>query len=384
MTRSLLPTTLLALLVLTISACSDPAPDSPPPTTAAVFTSGQEGYACFRIPAIITAADGNLIAFAEGRKGGCSDTGNIDLVMKRSTDGGITWGPLQVIWDDGDNTCGNPAPVLESTSGKLLLLSTWNLGSDKESAIIAQTSQDTRRVFVLESTDNGLTWSEPRDLTETTKLPNWTWYATGPGSGIQIQQGPFEGRLMIACDHIEAITEKYFSHVIWSDDQGASWQLGGSTPIDQLNECEVAELPNNRLMLNMRNYDRTSKNRQLSFSEDGGSTWSVPFFHPALIEPICQASLQRYSFPESGKSRLLFSNPASKEARENMTLRISYNEGQTWSLDTVLHGGPSAYSDLVVLQDGQIGCLYERGAESPYEMIFFQKMDLMAWEKSKD
>lgn len=381
MARSLLHSTLLAFFVLTISACSDPAPDSPPPTTASVFTSDQEGYACFRIPAIITAADGNLIAFSEGRKGGCSDTGNIDLVMKRSTDGGITWGALQVIWDDGDNTCGNPAPVLESTSGKLLLLSTWNLGTDKESAIIAQTSQDTRRVFVLESTDNGLTWSEPRDLTETTKLPEWTWYATGPGSGIQIQQGPHKGRLMIACDHIEALTEKYFSHVIWSDDQGVSWQLGGSTPIDQLNECEVAELPNNRLMLNMRNYDRTSKNRQLSFSEDGGSTWSTPFFHPALIEPICQASLQRYSFPESGKSRLLFSNPASQEARKNMTLRVSYNEGQTWLLDTVLHGGPSAYSDLVVLQDGQIGCLYERGAESPYEMIFFQKIDVLAWEE---
>lgn len=358
-------------------SCTPPAPQ---PVHADVFVAGESGYVCFRIPAVVAAADGSLLAFAEGRKKGCSDTGDIDLVMKRSSDRGATWGPLEVIWDDGDNTCGNPAPIVVSATGKLLLLSTWNLGDDREPAIIDQTSTDTRRVFVLSSTDHGRTWAAPREITESVKLPKWTWYATGPGSGIELQSGPHKGRLLVACDHIEAETKKYFSHVIWSDDQGDTWTLGGSTSTDQVNECEVAEMPGNKLMLNMRNYNPISKNRQISFSPDGGATWSAPFFHPQLIEPICQASLQRYSFPESGRSRLLFSNPASQEGRKNMTLRMSYDEGQSWPLDTVLHAGPAAYSDLVVLPGGDIGCLYERGEASAYEKIFFERIALGEWE----
>lgn len=363
-------------------------PDLPPTSalvsegeSVPVFVSGEEGYACFRIPAVISTSKGELIAFAEGRKNGCSDTGNIDLVMKRSADGGKSWSPIQLIWDDGENVCGNPAPVLDETTGVIHLLSTWNLGSDKESEIIAQTSEDTRHVYVLSSSDGGETWSEAREITATTKLPNWTWYATGPGSGIQASVGRHGGshdggtlveRMMVACDHIEAESKHYYSHVIYSDDHGQSWQLGGSTPNHQVNECEVVQLSDGNLMLNMRNYDRNVRRRQTAISKDGGLTWTDQKHDSTLIEPICQASLQSYAHGE--KELLLFSNPASEEKRIRMTVRASEDQGQSWKHSLLLHEGPSAYSDLVVMKDGLIGCLFEMGVESPYETISFGRV----------
>jgi sialidase-1 len=341
-----------------------------------LFKSGSDGYHTFRIPAIISTTDGNLIAFAEGRKNGSSDTGDIDLVMKKSGNGGKTWSDLKVIWDDGDNVCGNPAPVVDRSSGVIYLLSTWNLGEDHESEIIRQTSKDTRRIFILESSDEGNTWSRPKEITSSVKMDNWTWYATGPCHGIQVRNGKFKDRLIIPCDHIEAETKKYFSHIIYSDDHGHSWNLGGTTPQDQVNECTIAELPGGVLMLNMRNYDRSKKSRKVSISEDGGLTWGDIYPDKNLIEPICQASFLRYSYGESGKSRMFFSNPADKDKRENMTLKISYDEGKSWAKSVVLFSGPSAYSDLVKLPNENIGCLFEAGKNNPYEGIVFRAVDI--------
>jgi sialidase-1 len=134
--------------------------------------------------------------------------------VKRSAYHGKTWSPQQIIWNDADNTCGNPCAVVDEAAGTVWLLSTWKRGDDHEPAIIAKTSKDTRRIFVINSTDDGLTWSAPREITDDLKLTNWTWYATGPGSGIQIQHGPHQGRLVIPCDHIEADTKHYYSHII--------------------------------------------------------------------------------------------------------------------------------------------------------------------------
>jgi sialidase-1 len=157
--------------------------------------------------------------------------------------------------------------------------------------------------------------------------------------------------------------------VVYSDDHGANWRLGGSTPEHQVNECEVAELIGGRLMLNMRNYDSSRKRRQVAFSDDGGLSWYGQRFDTALVEPICQASLARYSMPGGPEGHvLLFSNPAS-ERRENMTVRVSFDEGQSWPGRRVLHAGPAAYSDLAVLPDGAALCLYERGRGHPYEEI---------------
>ena len=347
-----------------------------------LFKSGTEGYHTFRIPAIIVTTNGRVLAFAEGRKNSVSDTGDIDIVMKKSDDGGITWSDLMVIWNKPESVCGNPAPVVDKITGTLFLLATWNLEIDQESEIIDQTSEDTRRIYVLRSTDEGESWSKPEEITSSIKKDNWTWYATGPCHGIQIENGINAGRLIIPCDHIEAVTKKYFSHIIYSDDHGKTWQLGGTTPQDQVNECVVAELPGGKLILNMRNYDRSEKTRKIAISEDGGLTWSDIYTDNTLIEPICQAGLLRYSYADHhGPSRLIFTNPAHTDNRENMTLRISYDEGTTWTRSIVLFRGPSAYSDLTKLPDGDIGCLYEAGYDNPYQGIVFKKVSLQEIEK---
>lgn len=363
---------LLCVVVFFICVMDSHAGEKPVKEFNYVFESGKEGYACFRIPAIVRAPSGALLAFAEGRKNGCSDTGDVDLVLKRSEDGGKTWSPLQVVWNDAENTCGNPAPVVDAKAGKIFLLSTWNLGTDHERDIINLTSKDTRRVFVLSSSDDGKTWSNAREITRAVKPDNWTWYATGPGAGIQLEKGRYKERLVIPCDHIEADSKKYYSHVILSDDHGETWKLGGTTPQDHVNECKVVELSGGKLMLNMRNYDPRNKARQVSISKDGGLTWSDLYFDQTLIEPICQASIMKHRFPGDKKNVLIFSNPASQEKRVNMTIRISYDEGKTWPVSKVLHAGPSAYSDLVSLPNGTLACYYEAGHKSPYEGIAFE------------
>lgn len=360
---------LLVLKLLLAWRCQAPLNNSIPQQP--LWTGGSGGYHTYRIPALAVTPRGTVLAFCEGRKAGGGDAGDIDLLLRRSTDGGATWSDQQIVWDDGNNTCGNPCPVVDEITGTVWLFSTWNRGDDHESRIIAGESRDTRRIFVMSSPDDGITWTAPREITAAVKQPDWTWYATGPGSGIQIGNGPHAGRLVIACDHIEADTRHYYSHVVYSDDHGRSWLLGGSSPNHRVNECEVVELTGGRLLLNMRNYDRSRMRRQIAFSNDGGETWSDQTFDTTLVEPICQASLQRFSWSESEHGNMiLFSNPADT-VRANMTVRASLDDCATWSRMLLLHAGPSAYSDLAVLPAGWAGCLYERGERHPYESIFF-------------
>jgi sialidase-1 len=137
-----------------------------------------------------------------------------------------------------------------------------------------------------------------------------------------------------------------------------------------VNECQVVELAGGKLMLNMRSYDKAKKARQVTVSDDGGEHWKDQRMDPALIEPVCQASIRRYAWPGEGREGLvLFSNPASEKTRENMTVRGSLDDCQTWPLQVVLHPGPSAYSDLAVWGQGVIGCLYECGEKKAYERI---------------
>jgi sialidase-1 len=328
-----------------------------------VFVSGTEGYHTYRIPAVLVTKKGTILAFCEGRVKGRGDAGDIDLVLRRSSDGGKTWSSLVNVWNDGENTCGNPCPVVDQETGTIWLPMTWNAGKISERKIKPGFGKDSRRVFVTHSTDDGLTWSEPREITAETKKKEWSWYATGPGAGIQIQNGPHRGRLVIPCDHKVPATgdNGFWSHVIYSDDHGATWQLGGVTPRDRVNECEVVELDKGRLLLNMRNYDKRVPARQICVSDDGGKTWKNQKHDPALIEPTCQASLRRYRWPERDQHGiLLFSNPADPKLRERMTIRASYDDGESWPVARLLHEGSAAYSCLVVLPDGQIGCLYER------------------------
>ena len=356
---------------------------------AAVFVSGKGGYHTYRIPSVLVTAKGTLLAFCEGRKRGGGDAGNIDLLMKRSTDGGRTWSAQQVLWDDGPNTCGNPCPVVDEATGTIWMLNTWNRGSDGERAIIADKSTDTRRVFVYRSRDDGRTWTKPVDITKSAKRPEWGWYATGPGVGIQLRRGLRKGRLVIPCDHSSLAyrDHKYGSHAIYSDDAGATWQLGEAIR-PAVNECQVVELSGAgapRLMMNMRSYAGKGC-RAVATSADGGRTWSKVRHAADLPESVCQASLIRRGASDAPagrpRRRLLFSNPAVTRGRTRMTVRVSYDEGKTWPVSRLLHAGPAAYSCLAALPDGAVGCLSEAGRKHPYETIVFARFSL-DWLEAK-
>lgn len=345
-----------------------------PPLQVDVFTSGTEDYHTFRIPAIVTSPAGALLAFCEGRKQGGSDSGNIDIVLKRSTDGGKTWSQLYVVADHEANTIGNPCPVVDQSTGRIWLPLTWNVGTDKERQIMAGTSKAPRRVYMTFSDDDGLTWAPFEDISATTRQSHWRWYATGPGRGIQLTKGTHKGRLVVPCnhsDHSDPDQHPYRSHVILSDDHGATWKLGGVVG-EKTNESALVELADGRLLDNMRSYHGKHR-RAIATSDDGGQTWSEVALDETLIEPVCQASILRFSFPErSGKSRILFSNPAST-GRRMMTVRVSYDEGITWPVAKLVYAGSAAYSCMTVLPDMSMGLLFERDG---YRGITFARFDL--------
>lgn len=342
------------------------------PFKTPVFTSGKEGYHTFRIPALLVTKEGTLLAFCEGRKTGRGDHGDLDMVLKRSTDLGKTWEPMRLVHEEGGTakvTIGNPCPVVDDDTGTIWLPFT----------------RDNDDVFITHSTDDGKTWAKPELITKSVKKPDWTWYATGPGVGIQLRHGPHRGRLVIPCDHRSPIKGKQVthSHAIYSDDHGKTWKLGEPVA-PYTNECQVVELPDGRLLMNMRNYwgrdggqKERDRKRALAWSKDSGHSWSDLSFDDGLIEPVCQASLVRHSWADSGKqSRLLFSNPASTSERHRLTVRQSLDEGKTWANSRLLHPGPAAYSCLAALPDGSVGCLYECGEKNAYETITFARFSL--------
>jgi sialidase-1 len=358
-----IPRRLIAALLLLAGAAPARAAG---PEQAPVFRSGQGGYHTYRIPSLLVTSKGTLLAFCEGRKNSSGDSGDIDLLLKRSLDGGKTWAKTQIVWDDGGNTCGNPCPVLDARTGTVWLLLTHNLGGDTEQQIVNRTSRGTRTVWVTRSTDDGASWSKPVEITADAKRPDWTWYATGPGAGIQLKSG----RLVVPCDHQVAGSKVQQAHVIVSDDGGKTWKLGGMVG-PQCDESQAVELKDGRLMLNIRSY-RGNHRRLVALSTDGGETFSGPVEDPALIEPVCQAGILRCPGDRGG---ILFSNPASTK-RERMTVRLSRDEGKTWPYARVLHAGPAAYSCLAVLPDGTIACLYERGDRTAYETIALARFAL--------
>jgi sialidase-1 len=355
-----------------------------------LFRAGEGGYNNYRIPSIILTQRKSLLAFCEGRQAP-SDAGEINVLVRRSTDGGKTFSPQKIVWADGKNTCGNPCAVVDRSTGFIWLLMTHNLGEDREKEITLGTAKSTRSVWITHSENDGISWAAPRDITSQTKRPGWAWYATGPGNAIQLNNGPHAGRLIVPCDYVETggNPDKSNSVVIYSDDHGANWRIGGEPPNHGFNESQVVELPDGAVMLNMRNIARPKGAEQktaraISVSKDGGETFDVARWDTALPEPRCQASIIRYSWATEGKSRILFSNPALTKSRKTMTVRMSYDEGKTWPVKRVVFAGFSAYSSLVSLPDGAIGLLYEAGEKKGNERIDFARFGLDWLTEGKD
>ena len=354
-----------------------------PLSESVVYSKGLNQVDTYRIPAVIQAKNGAILAFSEARFDSSKDTGNIDLVLRRSLDGGKTWGDVITVWNDANHVCGNPAPVVDFKTGRIIMLMTWNHGSDPESAIQNRTSKDTRRVYVTFSDDHGLTWTTPREITSQVKRSAWAWYATGPCHAIQLQKGKHKGRLVVSANHSIFKEGQYLgsaSHILYSDDLGQTWHIGAGAQ-DELfggNESSVVELKNGDVMINMRNArwegrDQNGLSRMIGISHDGGESISKEdiYFDRMLIEPICQGSVINYTKHHKLSETILFSNPNCTSKRRNMTVKISRDHGQSWRVYYQQSNRKAAYSDLVVLDDHRIGLLYETGDKSSNDEIRF-------------
>ena len=326
-----------------------------------LYQAGQDGYHTYRIPSLVVATDGTILAFCEARRNSASDSGDIDLVVRRSHDNGENWTEMIVVAADGNNTTGNPCPVVDRDTGTIWL----------------PLCKNNHQIYVTSSNDQGATWSELVEITQHVKLPSWlssrgvvggVGTGTGPGHGVQLRSG----RLIIPCWHHIGDTE--YSHVLHSDDHGDSWHLG-PTIGDNVDECELVQRHDGSLYINMRGR-RVPNRRAYALSHDDGDTWSVIGSDDTLVDPDCQGSVVSFTdVTRHDRNRVLLANAASL-VRERLTVRISYDGCQTWSMSKVLHRGPSAYSDLCIAPDMSICCLYERGEVHPYEKLTLAQFNL--------
>lgn len=339
-----------------------------------LWKAGTGSYNNYRIPSIIVTQQGTLLAFCEGREGG--DSGDIDILLKRSEDGGKQWSEEMVVWNDGANTCGNPCIVEDKETSRIWLILTWNNGKDNESDIISKESIDTRSPWFCYSDNDGKSWSQPVKMSDSCKDPSWGWYATGPGIGIQLVSSKYKGRLVIPANHSYDDPEgkvrnkpfSYGSHVLFSDDHGETWKM--SQPIRPgCNESQIVELSDGTLMMNMRSYNNKYC-RAISLSKDGGESWSAIQHEVQLVESMCQASIIGYG-PYKGKNMYLFANPAVPSGRTHMTIKMSFDECLSWSNSKLIFAGPSAYSCIVRLPDKKMAIFFECGFKSPYEILNF-------------
>ncbi|MPR33935.1 exo-alpha-sialidase [Cytophagaceae bacterium SJW1-29] len=354
-----------------------------------VFESGQEGYLCYRIPAIVKAPNGDLLAFAEARRTSCSDFGDVEIVLKRSSDDGRSWGPLQVVADYAEYQAGNPAPVYDLTDpaypkGRLFLF--YNTGTAHEADV--RKGKAVREIWYKTSTDGAHTWNDPVNITLLTSRPNapntnptytfsedWRSYANTPGHALQIRNGKYRGRIFVAANHSAGPPQEHYrdyaAHAYYSDDHGQTFKLSPSLDYAGGNEATAAETSDGSLLLNFRNQSGDVKYRLQGFTRDAGTTWEEVRVMEGLPDPVCEGSLISYQ-PKKGQPVLLFSNANSQTKRENLTVRTSPDNGQTWSSGQVIYSGSAAYSDLVVQADDKIGVLYEKDA---YKRIVYAQFE---------
>ncbi len=363
--------TLCMMLLLALSAVAA----DPHVEISSVFPPGMNGIARYRIPGIVVTPKGTVLAYCEARKNDSSDWGEIEIHLRRSVDGGKTWSAAQHIAHHAARQEGNPRKAA---------------GGEKEQTVnnpVAIIDRDTNaieflycinyaRCFSMRSADDGMTWSAPVEVTSTfepfRKSYNWKVIATGPGHGIQTQRGRLVVPIWLAYGKV-GDHKPSASATIYSDDHGRTWQAGEIAFPDEgdfgdPNETMITELSDGRVMLVARNVSKLNR-KLISFSADGATGWSRPFFHEQLWEPICMASIVAHP---SKPGTLLFSNPHSLERdkngnekpagrgkRLNLSIKLSQDDGKSWPVNKTLDAGPSAYSDLAVLPDGKVLCLYE-------------------------
>lgn len=348
--------------------------------TMVLFNGGSEGYHSYRIPSIVRANSGTLIAFAEGRMANNKDYGNINLVFKRSTNNGSTWSALGEVVGVGPGTWGNPTAVVDRNTGRIWLWMSWNSGTTNQGGTDGYDPIDTwgeRKVYVSWSDNDGVTWATPVDKTSSLLPPGFAWDAMGPGAGLQTSNA-HAGRLIIPANRRN----------IYSDDHGATWhyQLVPSGS----GEPTIIELMDGTLMRNDRPGTaqfETAKRRWISKGsiENGFSAFTP---HDVLLDPKCEGSVLRYT---GEPSRIFFLNPASSERRCKMRIRVSYDEGITWPISRRTHDwltdeqtcdqGKGGYSSMAKTADYAVGALIEINEDvsnnaSSHRSIEFHKFNL--------
>ena len=309
-------------------------------------TAMRDGVACYRIPALVTAPNGDLVAVIDERVASCADLGDnkdINIVGRRSSDGGLTWSAMETIVDHPfGKSASDPSMIVDRETGEIVLF--YNF-MDLESA------PGIYYLHVMKSADNGRSWSAPEDITTQVTRPEWRddFKFITSGRGIQTRSGVLLHTL---------VNLQKGLHVFGSRDHGKHWFLI-DTPITPGDESKIVELADGGWMINSRVKGKGM--RYVHVSHDQGETWQTAP-EPALIDPACNAAFIRYTSTEDGyaKNRLLFSNAKSKDRRENLAVRISYDEGKTWSEGKTIYPGISAYSSMTVLANGDIGVLFEK------------------------
>lgn len=334
-----------------------------------IFQAGSDDYHTYRIPALVRAANGDMLAICEARKNSAKDEGKIDLVLKRSSDNGTSWGPLEFIYGEaGDTTIGNPCPILDSRGSIHLIYCRNNLDG----------------VWMISSEDHGHSWGAPRVIAEVSCLESLFGFSiqrfgTGPCHGLELKSGRFVVPIWMkegASYHYQEGT--FRAGLLLSDDRGLTWRAGATGDLGA-NESAVAELPDGTLMMNSRSMASPAGYRLVSVSRDGGETFMEKYRDDALTCSNCQGSLAT-----GPNSALFFCNTPARnpivsydaDLRRELTLRRSVDGGRSWSVICVIEEGPAGYSDLYSFPDGRCAVLYERGNTDYRESIAFTLITL--------
>ena len=345
--------------------------------TVSVFVAGDGSYHTYRIPAVLETRDGTLLAFAEGRVGAAADRRENDIVLRRSTDNGASWGPLQVVLEQGVHSLNDPTP-LEVIQGPhagrvYLLLRRVSCRQEVIGGSCEPIGDLPYAPLLTWSDDQGQTWSDPRDLTE---VAHQASDAMGPGIGIQLIHPPYAGRLVFP------MWGRDLNYALFSDDGGESWEAGEPAAVDAAgipgNEAQIAELSDGRLWMNARHTSSEGELavglRKVATSADGGQSWSDFVDDPQLPDLQVMASPLTFSTErDDDRQRLLFSMPVDV-FRSNGTVRLSYDDAGSWPVEKRIIEGYFQYNSLVRLDCHHVGSLYERGLVT--EEILFARFSL--------